>query len=54
MRTPLSVISVNIQTASQLIKRMGDPALDPEAVELLTDSQSEIMRLTRMVGGMLT
>jgi len=52
MRTPLTVISVNVQTVSGILKNMG--GADPEAAELLADAQNEIMRLARMVGGMLT
>ena len=54
MRTPLTVISVNIQVVSGILKHMGEASLDPKAAELLSDAQSEIMRLARMVGGMLT
>lgn len=53
MRTPLTVISVNIQTAMGIINRMDEAMKDPEAVRLLTEAQSEIMRLSRMAGGML-
>jgi len=54
MRTPLTVISVNVQMVSGILKHMGETALDPQAQELLADAQSEIMRLSRMTGGMLT
>jgi len=54
MRTPLTVISVNVQTVMGILKHMDDAVKDPEAAQLLTDAQSEIMRLSRMVGGMLT
>lgn len=54
MRTPLTVISVNVQTVMDILEDMGEAAGDPEAEELLQSAQSEIMRLSRMVGGMLT
>ena len=54
MRTPLTVISVNVQNVTDILEDMGDDLKDPEAMELLTDAQREIMRLSRMVGGMLT
>jgi len=54
MRTPLTVVSVNVQMVSSLLKRMGHAAMDPKAAELLADAQSEVMRMSRMVGGMLT
>ena len=53
MRTPLTVISVNVQTVMDILEDVGESVMDPEAAELLTDAQSEIMRLARMVGGML-
>lgn len=55
MRTPLTVISVNVQMVSGILKHMRESAgLDPRAAGLLADAQNEIMRLARMVGGMLT
>ncbi|WMJ78685.1 MULTISPECIES: sensor histidine kinase [unclassified Sedimentibacter] len=54
MRTPLTVISVNIQTVMGLLKRMDCVTEDGEAQELLQDAQAEIMRLSRMVEGMLS
>ena len=54
MRTPLTVTSVNIQVVMKILENMGDNLSDPEARELLKSAQSEIMRLSRMVGGMLT
>lgn len=54
MRTPLTVISVNIQTVTGILKRMDESVKDSEAAELLVDAQAEIMRLARMVSGMLT
>ena len=54
MRTPLTVISVNVQTVSEILEDMGDKIDDPEAVLMLKNAQGEIMRLSRMVGGMLT
>lgn len=53
MRTPLTVISVDVQTVMGLLKRMDGLAEDTEMQELLQDAQAEIMRLSRMVGGML-
>lgn len=52
MRTPLTVISVNVQTVKNILEDLK--VRDPEADELLKNAQSEIMRLARMVGGMLT
>jgi signal transduction histidine kinase len=52
MRTPLTVISVNVQTVKNLLEDLS--INDPAAEELLKNSQSEIMRLARMVGGMLS
>ena len=54
MRTPLTVISVNIQTVMGILEHMDEAVTDPETTELLADAQAEIMRLARMVGGMLT
>lgn len=54
MRSPLTVTSVNIQTAMDVLEDMGDLVEDPEAAKLLKSAQNEIMRLSRMVGGMLT
>jgi signal transduction histidine kinase len=54
MRTPLTVISGNIQRVTQTLEDMGKAVKDQEAVQLLAAAQSEIMRLARMVGGMLT
>lgn len=54
MRTPLTVISVNIQTVMGLLKRMDGVSGNSETQELLQDAQEEIMRLSRMVGGMLS
>lgn len=54
MRTPLTVISVNIQTVTEILEDIGEIAQDAEATELLQSAQQEIMRLARMVGGMLT
>jgi len=54
MRTPLTVISVNVQTVVDILEDMGEAVKDPEAAELLTGAQGEIMRLSRMVSGMLT
>lgn len=53
MRTPLTVVSVNIQLVMELLKRMDGRSKDPEEVGLLADAQAEIMRLARMVDGML-
>lgn len=54
MRTPLTVISVDIQTVMGLLKRMDGVSDDTEMQALLQDAQAEIMRLARMVGGMLS
>jgi signal transduction histidine kinase len=54
MRTPLTVTSVNVQVVMKMLEDMGEDISDPEARELLAGAQSEIMRLSRMVGGMLT
>ncbi len=54
MRTPLTVTSVNVQTVIEILEDMGERVDDPEAEELLKNAQGEIMRLSRMVGGMLT
>ena len=54
MRTPLTVISVNIQTVAEILEDMGETVKDTEATELLQNAQREIMRLARMVGGTLT
>lgn len=54
MRTPLTVISVNVQTAAAILEDLVDTVKEPEVVELLQTTQSEIMRLSRMVSGMLT
>jgi signal transduction histidine kinase len=54
MRTPLTVISVNVQTVTDILEDMGETVKDSDAEELLRNAQSEIMRLARMVGGMLT
>ncbi|GAU78290.1 sensor histidine kinase KdpD [Fusibacter sp. 3D3] len=54
MRTPLTVISVNIQAVSGILQSVDNSITDPEVTELLEDAQAEIMRLSRMVGGMLT
>lgn len=53
MRTPLTVISVNIQTVAEILEDMDETVKDLEAAELLQNAQQEIMRLARMVGGML-
>lgn len=54
MRTPLTVISVNVQTVAEILEDMGEAVKDGEATELLQNAQQEIMRLARMVGGTLT
>ena len=54
MRTPLTVISVNVQTVAEILEDMGESLNDAEVAELLQNAQQEIMRLSRMVGGMLT
>lgn len=52
MRTPLTVVSVNVQTVADILEDLS--VEDPDAGELLNSAQSEIMRLARMVGGMLS
>jgi len=52
MRTPLTVVSVNVQTALRRLQRMD--AKDPDTEKLLANAQTEIMRLSRLVGGMLS
>jgi signal transduction histidine kinase len=70
MRTPLAAVSVNVQAVREIISRLGGTAAaggwgqaapaafgglaEPAAGELLEGAQEEIMRLARMVGGMLT
>ena len=54
MRTPLTVASVNVQIVSGILNHMSETVLDPKIDDLLANAQSEIMRLSRMVGGMLT
>ena len=54
MRTPLTVISVNVQTVAEILEDMDEAVKDSEAAELLQNAQQEIMRLARMVGGTLT
>jgi signal transduction histidine kinase len=54
MRTPLTVVSVNIQMVMGLLKDIEKQAENADAEKLLISSQNEIMRLSRMVGGMLT
>ena len=51
MRTPLTVISVNVQTVTDILDELA--VKDKEARELLKNAQDEIMRLARMVSGML-
>lgn len=54
MRTPLTVISVNVQTVMEILKDMDTRVKGLEVDELLKKAQQEIMRLARMVEGMLT
>ncbi len=54
MRTPLTVISVNIQTVAEILEDMGEAVKDGDAAGLLQNAQQEIMRLARMVDGTLT
>lgn len=54
MRTPLTVISVNVQTVAELLQDSENTVKDGDATELLQNAQNEIMRLTRMVSGMLS
>ena len=53
MRTPLTIISVNVQTVMEILEDMSDVLKDQDAGKLLETAQREIMRLARMVGGML-
>lgn len=52
MRTPLTVVSVNVQTVLSILEEQKIKNL--EVTELLAGAQSEVMRLSRMIGGMLT
>ena len=52
MRTPLTVMSVSVQNAIDMLTDMQHQ--DPELIKMLDDTQNEIMRLSRMVSGMLT
>ncbi|MCL2816362.1 MAG: HAMP domain-containing histidine kinase [Oscillospiraceae bacterium] len=54
MRSPLTVISVNVQTVTNILADMGEAVKDATADKLLKNAQNEIMRLSRMVSGMLT
>ncbi len=54
MRTPLTVISLNIQTVMGLLNHARQSNESEEMSALLSDAQEEIMRLSRMVGGMLS
>ena len=54
MRTPLTIISGNVQMVLRLLKDMDDTVKNADTDKLLKNAQSEIMRLSRMVGGMLT
>lgn len=53
IETPLTVISVNIQTAKGILERAGDPVKDGSAAELLADAQKEIMALACTLKAML-
>ena len=52
MRTPLTIISVNVQTVIEILEDMS--FIDTSSEDLLRNAQGEVMRLARMVGGMLT
>ncbi len=54
MRTPLTVMSVGIQTAAEILSDGEMTPENKETIALLNDAQSEIIRLSRMVGGMLS
>lgn len=54
MRTPLTVTSVNVQTVMDILDDAKDMVGYLEVIKLLRNAQNEIMRLSRMVGGMLT
>ncbi|HPX70170.1 MAG TPA: HAMP domain-containing sensor histidine kinase [Bacillota bacterium] len=53
MRTPLTVISVNVQSAMEVLESSGDKPADPEVMSMLANAHMEIMRLARMVGSSL-
>jgi signal transduction histidine kinase len=52
MRTPLTVISVNVQTVMEILEDLD--LNEKDVLELLQSTQQEVMHLARMVGGMLT
>lgn len=52
MRTPLTVISVNVQTATEILRETN--CENPEVTQLLQNAHNEAMRLARMVEGLLT
>lgn len=53
IETPLTVISVNIQTAKGILERTEGPIKDTEAAQLLADAQKEIMNLACKLKEML-
>lgn len=54
IETPLTVISVNIQTAKGILERTESPMKETEAIELLADAQKEMMKLADQLKVMLT
>ena len=54
MRAPLTIVSVNMQTVKNIIEDTGTANENPETIKLLKNAQGEIMRLSRLVDGMLT
>jgi signal transduction histidine kinase len=52
MQTPLTVVSVNVQTVADILDEL--PVKNDEAEKLLKDAQNEILRLSRAVDGLLT
>lgn len=53
IETPLTVISVHIQTAKGILERTAGPIKDTDAAELLADAQREIMNLADKLKEML-
>ncbi|MGI6499151.1 MAG: sensor histidine kinase [Oscillospiraceae bacterium] len=53
MKTPLTVISVDVQRAMDLMSDWEDDAQRANAQDLLRKAQAEVMRLARMVNGTL-
>lgn len=53
VETPLTVISVNIQTAKDILEWTEGAVKDTDAAELLADAQREIMNLADKLKAML-